>query len=104
VSRRRVRFTATARGHVKLLDQWWRANSVRPQILHEDLQAALELLATLPSIGSVYQASPVPDTRRFYLERLLCHLYYTFDEHDLVIRAVWHVRRGFGPEFGSFQT
>jgi len=38
--------------------------------------------------------------RRFYLERLKSHLYYTFDEHELIIRALWHARRGSGPDFG----
>jgi hypothetical protein len=39
--------------------------------------------------------------RRFYLERLMSHLYYTYDEHEVLIRAVWHARRGSGPDFGS---
>lgn len=40
--------------------------------------------------------------RRFYLERLMSHLYYTYDGHEVVIRALWHARRGSGPDFGSF--
>ena len=38
--------------------------------------------------------------RRLYLERLMSHLYYTYDEREVVIRAVWHARRGTGPDFG----
>jgi len=30
----------------------------------------------------------------------MSHLYYTFDEHELIIRALWHARRGSGPDFG----
>jgi plasmid stabilization system protein ParE len=100
VIRRRVRFTATAREHVRLLKQWWQANSVRPEIPHHDLEEALKMLSALPGIGSPYPSAPIPGVRRFYLERLMSHLYYTFDERELVIRALWHARRGSGPDFG----
>jgi plasmid stabilization system protein ParE len=100
VTRRRVRFTATAREHVRLLDEWWQENSARPEILHDDLETAIKLLSALPGIGSPYPSAPIPGVRRFYLERPMSHLYYTFDDRQLVIRALWHARRGSGPEFG----
>lgn len=100
MTRRRVRFTATAREHVRILKQWWQANSARPEILHDDLESALKLLSAVPGIGSRYPSAPVPGVRRFYLERLMSHLYYTFDEQELIIRALWHARRGSGPDFG----
>lgn len=99
--RREVRFTATAREHVRLLHEWWQENSPRPEIPHDDLTEAIDLLAAFPGIGSPYRPSPVAGVRRFYLERLTSHLYYTFDDRELVIRALWHARRGTGPEFGS---
>jgi hypothetical protein len=98
--RRKVRFTATAREHVKLLKQWWQENSGRPEILHHDLDEAIKLLSVVPAIGSLYPASPINGTRRFYLERLMSHLYFTYNEKELVIRALWHARRGSGPDFG----
>ena len=100
MTRRRVLFTATARGHIRLLEQWWQANSIRPEILHDDLEEAIEILSAFPGIGSLYPASPVAGVRRFYLERLSSHLYYTFDERKLVVRALWHTKRGSGPDFG----
>jgi plasmid stabilization system protein ParE len=99
VTRRRVRFTATAREHLQLLKRWWQVSSVRPEILHDDLEEAIEMLAVVPAIGSPYKAAPIAGIRRFYLERLMSHLYYTFDERELVIRALWHARRGSGPVF-----
>lgn len=96
--RRRVRFTATAREHVRLLEQWWQENSVRPEILHDDLDEAIKMLSVLPGIGSPYRAAPILGVRRFYLERLVSHLYYTYDKRELVIRALWHARRGSGPQ------
>ena len=59
------------------------------------------MLAALPGIGSLYPEAPISGMRRLYLERLLSHLYYTFDDRELVIRAVWHARRGVRPSFSS---
>jgi plasmid stabilization system protein ParE len=101
VIRRKVRFTATAQNHVRLLKHWWRENSAHPEILQQDLDKALATLSALPGIGSRYPSAPFPGVRRLYLERLMSHIYYTYDEGEVVIRALWHARRGSGPEFGS---
>jgi hypothetical protein len=60
VSRRRVRFTATARDQVRLLRDWWLANSPRPEILDQDMTEAVKTLAILPGIGSAYPSGPSP--------------------------------------------
>jgi len=101
VTRRRVRFTATAREHVRLLKEWWQENSPRPEIPGDDLEEALALLSAFPGIGSPYPSSPIARVRRFYLKRLRSHVYYTYDDRELVVRALWHARRGSGPDFGS---
>jgi plasmid stabilization system protein ParE len=101
VTRRKVRFTATAREHIRLLKQWWKENSVRPEILEHDLNEALKMLSIVPGIGQLYPSAPVPGVRRWYLQRLMSHLYYTHDEREVVIRALWHTRRGSGPDFGG---
>ena len=101
MTRRRVRFTTTARQHVRLFDDWWRANATRPEILHSDLDEAITLLSSFPAIGSPYRDAPIPGVRRLYLERLMSHLYYTFDDRELIVRALWHARRGSGPDFGT---
>ena len=31
----------------------------------------------------------------------MSHLYYSYDEREVVIRALWHARRGTGPDFGQ---
>lgn len=100
MTRRKVRFTATAREHLRLFKLWWRENSERPEILQQDLEEAIGMLSLLPGIGSLYPTPRIPGTRRFYLERLTSHLYYTSDESELVIRALWHARRRMGPGFG----
>jgi plasmid stabilization system protein ParE len=101
VRSRRVRFTATAREHVRLLKDWWLENSSRPEILDHDLREATRMLAVAPGIGAVYKAGPVTGVRRLYLDRLMSHLYYTYDESEVVVRALWHARRGLGPDLGT---
>lgn len=97
---RKVRFTATAREHLRLFTLWWQENSAQPEILHDDVERAIGMLAILPGIGSHFPTARIPGVRRLYLERLTSHLYYTFNERELVIRALWHARRRTGPDFG----
>lgn len=101
MTRRKVRFTATAREHVRLLKEWWRENSARPEILDHDLSEAIKMLSVVSGIGQPYPAAPMSGVRRLYLERLMSHIYYTYDEREVVLRAVWHARRGSGPDFGA---
>ena len=101
MTRRRVRFTATAREHVRLCHQWWLENSPRPEILYHDLREAIRMVSALPGIGSAYLMAPVAGVRRLYLERLMSHLYYSYDDSEVVVRALWHARRGSGPDLAS---
>jgi plasmid stabilization system protein ParE len=77
---------------------------MRPEILSHDLKAALNMVAIAPGIGSPYRQSPIVGVRRFYLSRLMSHLYYTHDENEVVIRALWHARRGAGPDLARFEA
>ena len=70
-----IRFTATAREHLRLLKQWWRENSARPEILEHDLAEALKTLSVLPGIGSTYPKALIAGVRRLYLERLTSQHY-----------------------------
>lgn len=94
---RRVRFTHTAAQHVVDEDAWWLANRDRQDLFATELEDALKILATLPGAGSPYTRSTVPDLRRIYLRKAACHVYYTFDDDEVIIRAVWGARRERGP-------
>jgi hypothetical protein len=59
----------------------------------------LQLLALLPGVGTPYDQTPVLHLRRFYLPKLTYHLYYTFDDDEIVVRALWGARREHGPQF-----
>lgn len=90
---RRVRFTATARRHVRREKLWWLENRIRPEIFVSEFEEALRILAWLPGAGTVYPEAGVAGLRRYYLRKVACHIYYTFDEHEVIVRALWGARR-----------
>jgi hypothetical protein len=73
-------------------------------VLAEDIERALGLLAVLPGIGTLYPATDLVGIRRLYLRRAACHLYYVFDDHQVVVVSLWGTRRERGPEFVSLST
>ena len=96
---RGVRFTATARGHVQREKAWWLENRVHPAIFATELEQALRIAAALPGAGTAYPDAGVTGLRRIFLRKTACHLYYTFDEHTVIVRALWGARRERGPRF-----
>ena len=96
---RRVLFTATARDQVERERGWWQANRDHVEAFAVNLESAVEVLKILPGVGTLYTAAGFPGLRRLYLRRIGCHVYYTFDDRQVVFRALWGVRRGRGPHF-----
>jgi plasmid stabilization system protein ParE len=71
----------------------------RPRgVFAEELAQAIKIVAMLPGAGTPYAQSPVPGVRRVYLRRVAAQLYYTFDEDEVIIRALWGARREHGPQ------
>ena len=101
MKQRRVRFTFVAQQHVVRERAWWFENRDQGEVFAEELEQALQIVATLPSAGTPYANSPVSGIRRVYLRRVALHLYYTFDESEVIIRALWGARRERGPEFNG---
>ena len=85
---RRVRFTATAQEQVRREKAWWLANRDHPDVFTEELEQAIQTIATLPGAGTLYPQSPVPGVRRVCLRRVAVHLYYTFDDASVIVRAL----------------
>lgn len=90
---RRVRFTATAAQHVTAERSWWVTNRDHQELFATELESAVRILAILPGAGTRYPQADRPDFRRLYARRIGCHLYYTFDDAEVVVRAVWAARR-----------
>ena len=101
---RRVRFTATAQAHIGRERQWWIQHRDYPEIFAAELEAAVTILAVLPGAGNPYPAAGVQGLRRLYLEKVAHHLYYTFDDEQVTVRAFWGARRGRGPVFRSSKS
>jgi plasmid stabilization system protein ParE len=99
LKKRRVRFTATARRHVDCERTWWLENRDYQDLFAAELEAAVQVLATLPGVGTPYIQVRVPGLRRLYVRKLTCHLYYTFDDDEVIVRAFWGARRERGPSF-----
>jgi len=57
-------------------------------VFTEELGHALQIITALPGAGTVYAQSPVPNVRRVYLRRVAVHLYYTFDDTAVIVRAL----------------
>ena len=94
---RRVRFTATAGRHVERERAWWAENRDYQDIFARELAAAIRLAALLPGTGNTYVGAGVEGLRRLYLEKLACHLYSTFTDDEVIVRALWGARRERGP-------
>jgi plasmid stabilization system protein ParE len=95
---RRVRFTATAQEHVRCEKAWWLKNRTHIDVFATEFEAALRVLALLPGAGTPYTRAGVAGLRRLYVRKVGCHAYYTFDEHEVVVRAFWGARRHRGPQ------
>jgi hypothetical protein len=94
---RRVRFTATARRHVQREKAWWLEHRIYSEIFVSEFEQALKVLALLPGAGHPYEQAGVPGLRRIYVPKVACHLYYTFDDDAVIVRAFWGARRQRGP-------
>ena len=93
MTERPVRFTATAQRHVNREESWWLQNRDHRHLFAADLETALRILTYLPGVGTPYEQAGVTGLRRLYLRKLDCHLYYTFDEKEVIVRALWGARR-----------
>ncbi|MEO8482134.1 MAG: type II toxin-antitoxin system RelE/ParE family toxin [Acidobacteriota bacterium] len=98
MTERRVRFTATALGHVAREQQWWLANRDYGDLFATELEEAVRWVALMPGAGSLYPNAGVAGLRRLYLPKIGCHIYYTHDDDQVVIRALWGSRRERGPQ------
>jgi hypothetical protein len=74
------------------------ANRDSSDVFAEELEQPLKIITTLPGAGTVYPQSPVPGVRRVYLRRVAAHLYYTSDDTQVTVRALWGAHRMRGPQ------
>src|SRR5262245_34729388 len=101
VEPRRIRLTATARRHVRQEEDWWLANRIHSEVFVKEFEEALRTLSWLPGAGSPYPQAGILGVRRLLVRKLACHVYYTFNERTVIVRAFWSARRREGPRLSS---
>jgi hypothetical protein len=65
--------------------EWWLENRDHSEVFVVELEQTLRVVALLPRASTPY----VP--------KVACHLYYTFDDEQVIVRAFWGARRDRGP-------
>jgi plasmid stabilization system protein ParE len=98
VKPRRARFTATASQHVETERAWWLANREHRDLFATEIESTIQVAALLPGVGTPYSDALTPGLRRLYVRGVACHLYYTFDDDEVIVRALWGARRERGPD------
>lgn len=97
-----VTFTRRASKHVDGAGRWWRENRAKaPEALREELEQALQLVASQPDVGAVARNTKLAVVRRLLLSRVGYHLYYRLIEtpaRSIQVVALWHASRGAGPQ------
>ena len=76
---------------------WWLENRIHSESFAAEFDEALRILAFLPGAGTSYPLAGMAGLRRIYLRKVACHIYYTFDEQDVIVRAFWGAHRRRGP-------
>ncbi len=92
-----------ARRQMRVIDDWWRQNRPAvPDLFSRELEAAIDRLRIMPTLGTRHQPAEGADTRKLLLPRCRYHVYYDLDESrlELQVVAVWHTARGSGPPLG----
>lgn len=72
---------------------WWLENRLHIDVFASEIEEAVRMLSLLPGAGTPYAGAGTRGLRRLYLRKIACHVYYTFDAHDVLVRAVWGARR-----------
>jgi plasmid stabilization system protein ParE len=93
----RAKLTSRARAEIQRVDAWWRVQRANaPDLVIDEIDAALALLEQTPHVGSPYRGSRV-GTRRLLLTQTRFHLYYYVRSDDLIVLSIWSALRGRGP-------
>ena len=95
-----VVITRRAARQVEAAAEWWRENRLSaPNAFHDDLAAALMLVAEQPACGAATAGTRHRGVRRIQLPRIGYHLYYRLAPRlgQIQVLALWHARRGSSP-------
>ena len=93
-----VVITKRAAAQIERAAAWWEENrQSAPGAVADDFEAAKNLLALEPGVGSKCESSRYPNLRRWGLARVHHHVYYDVRPGRLVVLAFWPQQRKRGP-------
>lgn len=93
---RPVRIVKSAALAIKEAGEWWTSNRPKaPTAFFEELETALQLIASQPLVGARARNVKLKGVRRIHLARVHYHLYYrlTFRPETIEVLALWHTSR-----------
>lgn len=96
-----VRIVESATRAILEAAEWWSANRPKaPDAFAEELDRALQLLASQPAIGARARNIKLAGVRRIHLTRVHYYLYYRVipEPATVEILALWHTKRGSPPK------
>jgi plasmid stabilization system protein ParE len=94
----KVVVTRRAAAQIERAAAWWRQNRPgAPGAVIDDFEAAKDILALAPGIGSKCGSGRHPDLRRWPLDRVRHHIYYEVRGGKLVVLAFWPQQREMTP-------
>jgi len=97
----RVHIVSSAARAIAEAAEWWVANRPKaPEAFAEELERAIQLLASQPSIGAQARNVKLVGVRRVHLQRIHYYLYYRVRENSQTVEvlALWHPKRGVSPD------
>lgn len=97
----RVLIVSSAAQAILEAAEWWVTNRPKaPDALAVELERALQLLVSQPSIGAQARNVKLAGVRRIHLPRIHYHLYYRViaEPPTVEVLALWHTKRGTSPD------
>lgn len=95
----KLRLTPRALSEAKRLKTWWRKNrQAAPDLFDDEMAATVELIRTMPTLGTIYPASIGAVVRRVLMPKTQNHVYYAVHKNEIVVLALWGAPRGRGPK------
>lgn len=96
---RPVETTPVADAQIETINNWWTANRpAAPALFAQELATCFDLLSVQPGLGRSYRRAATNNVRRLLLRTSRYHVYYISEPERVLILAVWHARRGVGPD------
>ncbi len=95
----RLSVTRVAEAQIREANDWWVENRQQATgLFREELRRAFDMVTAFPDGTPTVTNVEISGVRRVLMRRCGYHLYYRALEDTVEILALWHSRRGKGPQ------